>query len=300
MSSTVCMFARLFGMMGLNCAIKKIRARGDASALTYVPSWSRGKLPLSGGLGRSVFCLGVAVLDFSFFSPHRPHSYSYRHSTWSYRYRSSEQISRDSDAMELWDEEQGDWTSTRVDYGELLNEKKDPYEPTLVNHPFSHREFQAMAQKLVIPPMVLDLMLKGKDRDYSDTSTRRPGSTWKPIPAPARPNESSRDQGRAADRNRSRSPAPRTRTRSRAAKKETTWTGKMGGVRDHTPKSPPPMRPSRGFRAAVGRGVGGVQVGGATSSMKPKISGRGRALSLRMRAEKGGAPLRKPGQPVSP
>ena len=27
----------------------------------YVPSWSRGKLPLSGGFGRSVFCLGIAV-----------------------------------------------------------------------------------------------------------------------------------------------------------------------------------------------------------------------------------------------
>ena len=190
--------------------------------------------------------------------------------------------------MELWDEEQGDWTSTRVDYGELLDGKEDAYEPTAVTHPFGHRQFRAMAEKLVIPPMVLDLMLKGKDRDYSATSTR-PRSAWKPISALARPNESSRDRERAANRDRSRSPASRS-------KNETTWTGKMGGVRDHTPSAPP----MRGFSAAIGRGVGKVpmQVGGATSSMKPRISGRGRAL--RMRAERGGAPLRRPGRPVSP
>ena len=275
-----------------NCAIIFARS-GDARARINVPSWSRGKLPLSGGLGRSVFCLGVAVLHFSFFSPHRPHTYS----TWScrYRYRSSEQGSRDSYAMELWDEEQGDWTSTPVDYGELLNGKKDAYESTAVIHPFGHRQFRAMAQKLVIPPMVLDLMLKGKDRDYS--STRRPRSTWKPVSAPSRPIESSRDRERAANRYRSRLPASRSRSR---AKDETTWIGKMGGVRGHTSTSPPPMRPSRGFSAAIGRGVGGVRVGGATSSMKPKISGRGHALSLRMRAERGGVPLRKPGRLVSP
>ena len=178
----------------------------------------------------------------------------------------------------------------RVDYGELLDGKEDAYEPTAVIHPFGHRQFRAMAEKLVIPPMVLDLMLKGKDRDYSGTSTR-PKSTWKPISTPARPSESSRDRERAANRDRSRSPASRS-------KNETTWTGKMGGVRDHTP-SAPPMRPSRGFSAAIGRGVGKVpvQVGGATSSMKPRISGRGRAL--RMRAERGGAPLRRPGRLVS-
>ena len=192
--------------------------------------------------------------------------------------------------MELWDEEQGEWTSTRVDYGELIDGKEDAYEPKAVIHPFGHRQFRAMAEKLVIPPMVLDLMLKGKDHDYSGTSSR-PKSTWKPASAPARSCESSQDRERVTNRDRLRSPASRS-------KNETTWTGKMGGVRSHTP-SAPLMRPSRGFSAAIGRGVGKVpmQVGGATSSMKPRISGRGRAL--RMRAERGGAPLRKPGRLVS-
>ena len=199
--------------------------------------------------------------------------------------------------MELWDEEKGEWTSTRVNCRELIDGEEDAYEPTAVTHPFSHREFRSMAEKFVIPPMVLDLMLKGKDHNYSGASTR-PRSTWKPIP---RASESSRNRERATNHDRSRSPASGLRS-----KKATTWTGKMGGVRDHTPSAPlamstrPPAR-GRGFSAAVGRGVGvvPVQVGGATSStsMKPKVSGRGRAL--RMRAERGGAPLRRPGRPVS-
>ena len=200
--------------------------------------------------------------------------------------------------MELWDDEKGEWTSysMEADYRELIDGEEDPYEPTAVVHPFSHRQFRAVAEKLVIPPMVLDLMLKDKDCDYSDDATStRPRSTWKLTSASARrPNESSRDRERAADRNRSKNI-------------KTTWTGKMGGVRDHSPSAPTAAtRPSRSRSrgrgtAASGRGTCTdripVRMGGATSGLRPRVSGRGRAL--KMRAEKGGALLRKPGQPVS-
>ena len=241
------------------------------------------------------------MIYFCFFSLHRSHSFSrYRRWNCRFRYRSSDDGSRDSDGetMELWDDEKGEWTSysTEADYRELIDGEEDPYEPTAVVHPFSHRQFRAVAKKLIIPPMVLDLMLKDKDCDYSDDATSmRPRSTWKPISASARrPSESSRDRQREADRSRS--------------KNKTTWTGKMGGVRDHSPSASAPTaatRPSRSRSrgrgtAASGRGTDRVpvQMGGATSGLRPRISGRGRAL--RMRAERGGALLRRPGQPVSP
>ena len=193
--------------------------------------------------------------------------------------------SRDSDAMELWDEEQEEWIPTRFDYGELLSDKENAYEPTVVIHPFSHRQFRATAQKLVIPPMVLDLMMKGKDCDLSLSSDPNARPKWKPTPAPT---ESSR--GTAINRDRS------TTTKSETA---STWTGKMGGVRGPAPSMP--ALPSCGTSASfsIGRGGGGGvvgRVGGTTSSGRPRISGRGRAL--RMRAERGGALLRKPGRLV--
>ena len=240
------------------------------------------------------------MIYFCFFSLHRSHSFSrYRRWNCRFRYRSSDDGSRDSDGetMELWDDEKGEWTSysMEADYRELIDGEEDPYEPTAVVHPFSHRQFRAVAEKLVIPPMVLDLMLKDKDCDYSDDATSaRPRSTWKPTSASARrPNESSRDRERAADRYRS--------------KNKTTWTGEMGGVRDHSPSAPTAAtRPSRSRSrgrgtAASGRGTCTdripVRMGGATSGLRPKVSGRGRAL--KMRAERGGALLRRPGQPVS-
>ena len=164
-----------------------------------------------------------------------------------------------------WDED-GDseeWFSPRS-FAAAEHNQEEEYESTAVKHPFGRGQYKTVAQHVVIPPIVLDKLLKGKGRHSP--------WTWPADPEPKPPviKSSSGSRGNT--------------TKWRPVK--TTWKGKMGGV--HSP-SPTP--------AASSRGVG--QKGtGVNPRLKAKVSGRGRAL--KMRAEQNRAPLRKPGKMVSP
>ena len=177
--------------------------------------------------------------------------------------------SRDSDALEMWPwDEDGDseeWFSPRS-FAAAEHNQEEEYESTAVKHPFGRGQYKTVAQHVVIPPIVLDKLLKGKGRH----------SPWRwpadPEPKPRVIKSSSGSSGNT--------------TKWRPVKTTWTWKGKMGGV--HSP-SPTPTASSRGV---------GQRGTGVSPRLKAKVSGRGRAL--KMRAEQNRAPLRKPGKMVSP
>ena len=181
----------------------------------------------------------------------------------------AESESRDSDTMAMWtwDEEDSEWFSPQPFAGGCSQEGEEEEERVAkaVIHPFGRGKFRTMAEHVVIPPMVIDAILKGKGRDSP--------WTW-----PAEQEQEVR-------------PPPQPKIKPTRPK----CTEKMGGVKN------PALSPSC---HSGGRGMGRRRVEGSTTlstsaspRLKPKVSGRGRAL--KMRAERYGNPLRRPGRLVS-
>ena len=186
----------------------------------------------------------------------------------------SENESRDSD-MALWpweEDKDSEWFSPQPFAADGRSKEHDEERAAkAVIHPFGRGKFRTVAEHVVIPPIVVDAILKGKGRDSPWTWPAEPADQ-RPAPKPERA------LGRG--------------TKWKPKHKWPKWTGQMGGV-----KSAAPSPPSYGSGGGISRSL----VGGATKTSpqsKPKLSGRGRAL--KMRAERYGIPLRKPGGLVSP
>ena len=182
----------------------------------------------------------------------------------------------------IWDddeEEDAEWFSpTPFSGGDVVRREEEEEEGVAraVLHPFGRGQFKAVAQQVVIPPIVLEELLKGKGRDVD--------LSW--------PHDSA---------------GSRTRARASAeakfkAKSRPTWTPQMGGVRSpYTYTTSPAMRPSLSHSSRVSNGASIDQdrsSGVSPKTSKVRVSGRGRAL--KMRAEQYRSTLRKPGQGVSP
>ena len=171
--------------------------------------------------------------------------------------------SRDSDTMAMWtwDEEDSEWFSPQpFAAGRSQETEEEERDAKAVIHPFGRGKFKTVAEHVVIPPIVIDAILKGKGRDSP--------WTW--------PSEQEQEEQAAR-------PPPKPK-----------YTERMGGV-----KEPAPF-PSccSGGRGLSQHGVGVSMMSSVSTSprLKPKVSGRGRAL--KMRAERYGNPLRKPGRLV--
>ena len=190
--------------------------------------------------------------------------------------------------LEMWpwddgDREEGEeWFTPRPFEAAAAAEEYslEDYEATAVIHPFGRGQFRTVAMHVVIPPIVLDEFLKGKDR--------RSLWTW--------PDD---DDEHIETKKYSTASAAANVNCEEWVPKAHTSSSKMGGV-----KSPSPLPGSSlhshvgGSCGAVGRGRGMPNrgMGAETRVVKAKVSGRGRAM--RTRAEIGRIPLRKPVSPL--
>ena len=139
---------------GVTVSVVQSSQRIRSHGVEALPSWSRGKLPLSGGFGRRAFWRFIQTSTSAYCRRHVIHSMAFEGFV--------------------------DYDFTMGLVGGCSSDEEESAGPVAVNHSFGRGQFKEMAEKFVIPePVLEDIIKRSGKSSWSDSTCGVGGATTK-------------------------------------------------------------------------------------------------------------------------